>query len=79
MVEALEAVLELEPGALAHSRDILRRFGNMSAATVLFVAERALDVADATAKRYLVSSLGPGFTVAFAILEAAPGTCRHSI
>lgn len=79
VVEALEAVLELEPGALAHSRDILRRFGNMSAATVLFVAERALDVADATAKRYLVSSLGPGFTVAFAILEAAPGTCRHSI
>jgi alkylresorcinol/alkylpyrone synthase len=37
--DALEDVLSLEPGGLRHARHILRNFGNMSAATVLFVLD----------------------------------------
>ena len=67
VLDALEEAFELSPGALVHSREILRRYGNMSAATVMFVLERAL--ADLTG-RYLLSSLGPGFTVGFLTLES---------
>jgi alkylresorcinol/alkylpyrone synthase len=42
-------------------REVLRRFGNMSAPTVLFVLERAL--AAGLPERAMVVSLGPGFTV----------------
>jgi alkylresorcinol/alkylpyrone synthase len=41
----------------------------MSAATVLFVLERTL--ATANAGRYLMSALGPGFSVGLQLLEAA--------
>jgi alkylresorcinol/alkylpyrone synthase len=46
----------------------LRDYGNMSAATVMFVLERAL--ASATPwRRALLSALGPGFTAGFTLLE----------
>ena len=65
VVDALESIFDLAPGALVHSRDILRAFGNMSATTVLFVLRRALDDAHAN-RRLLLSTLGPGFTAGFA-------------
>jgi alpha-pyrone synthase len=37
VLDAVDAALGLGPTALAASRDVLRRFGNMSSATVLFV------------------------------------------
>ena len=70
VVDALEEVLGLDPGGLACSRDVLRDFGNMSAATVLFVLERILAGAEPSG-RILISSLGPGFTAAFSVLEPA--------
>jgi len=48
---------------------VLRDYGNMSAATVMFVLERAL--AEDPPGRYLLSALGPGFTAAFLTLETA--------
>ena len=69
VLDALEEVFGLPPGGLVHSRRVLRAFGNMSAATVLFVLEEAL--AAGSARRYLLSSLGPGFTAGFLTLEAA--------
>ena len=68
VLEALEDVFELQRGGLKHSRAILRRFGNMSAATVMFVLDAAL--AEMTRGRYLMSSLGPGFTSAVLLLDA---------
>jgi len=42
VLDAVERAFELAPPALAASREILRRYGNMSSATVMFVIERLL-------------------------------------
>ncbi|MGF1609300.1 MAG: type III polyketide synthase [Kiloniellales bacterium] len=67
VIDALEEVFGLPRGGMIHARSVLRDFGNMSAATVLFVLERTLH--DRAGGRYLMSSLGPGFTAGFLLLE----------
>jgi len=67
VIDALEDAYGVPQGSLAHTRDVLRDYGNMSAATVLFVLERTL--ASSGARRHLMSSLGPGFTAGFLTLE----------
>jgi alkylresorcinol/alkylpyrone synthase len=67
VVSAMEAALGLPPGGLDHARAVLRDYGNMSAATVMFVLQRVL--AERPAGRYLMSTLGPGFTAAFLTIE----------
>jgi alkylresorcinol/alkylpyrone synthase len=67
VVDALEQCFELAPGALTHARAVLRAHGNMSAATVLFVLRAALD--SGTRGRWLMTTLGPGFTAAMMVLE----------
>lgn len=67
VVAALEEVFGLEPGAMVHARAVLRAYGNMSAVTILFVLERAL--AAEPPGRWLISSLGPGFTAGFLVLD----------
>jgi alkylresorcinol/alkylpyrone synthase len=69
ILNALEAVYELPPGALVESREVLRDYGNMSAATALFVLDRAMTNGASSWKRALMSSFGPGFTAAFVVLE----------
>ena len=69
VLDALEAVFGLAPGELTASRAVMRDYGNMSAATALFVLKETL--AEAPASRLLMSALGPGFTASFALLEAA--------
>lgn len=67
VIEALEDALGLARGTMEDGRAVLRDFGNMSAATVMFVLKRALS-AGANGRR-LLSSLGPGFTAGFLVLE----------
>jgi alkylresorcinol/alkylpyrone synthase len=69
VIDALEEAFRLQPGTMDHGRDVLRQFGNMSAATVMFVLRRAFDAAQGGRK--LLSALGPGFTAGFLVLEAA--------
>jgi alkylresorcinol/alkylpyrone synthase len=69
VVNALEEAFALPAGALDDAREILRQYGNMSAATVMFVLERMLA---RTRRRYLMTALGPGFTAGFLTLEHAP-------
>lgn len=69
VIDALEEALGLAPGALDDSRAVLQDYGNMSAATVLFVLARALG--RGRAGRHLVSALGPGFTAGFLLAEVA--------
>jgi len=69
VLDALEECFGLEPGAMTDARAVLRDYGNMSAATVLFVLERMLT--GGRRGRQLLSALGPGFTAAFQVLEAA--------
>lgn len=52
---------------LADSRAVLRDYGNMSAATVMFILERMK--VRARKGRTLMTSLGPGFTAAFQVIE----------
>lgn len=70
VLDALEDALELERGGLEASRAVLRDFGNMSSATVLFVLERMT----LPGRRILLTALGPGFTAAFQLLD---GTCAR--
>ncbi len=61
----------LEAGALTEARGVLHDYGNMSAASVLFVLERMLGQAGATGAAWgqaLMTALGPGFTAGFALL-----------
>jgi alkylresorcinol/alkylpyrone synthase len=67
VLDAIEDALGLAHGSLAHSRDVLRRYGNMSAATVMFVIDEARK--DRQRGRYLVTAFGPGFTAAFLLLS----------
>jgi alkylresorcinol/alkylpyrone synthase len=68
VIDALEDVFRRPRGGMTHERAVLRDYGNMSAATVLFVIEHALR--GGLRGRHLVSALGPGFTAGFALLEA---------
>ena len=67
VVAALEEAFEMQTGTLRDCREVLREYGNMSAATVMFVLDRVLK--SGTRGRRLMSALGPGFTAAFQILE----------
>jgi predicted naringenin-chalcone synthase len=61
VLDAVEAALELPPKALAASREVLSRFGNMSSATVMFVLQRIMEQAR-SGQRGCAMSFGPGLT-----------------
>jgi alkylresorcinol/alkylpyrone synthase len=69
VLSALETVFDLPSGGLSDARSVLRDYGNMSAATVLFVLRRALD--RGLDGLQLVTALGPGFSAGFQLLRAA--------
>jgi alkylresorcinol/alkylpyrone synthase len=69
VVAALEAALGLAPGRLVIEREVLAEYGNMSAATLLFVLERLM--AHPLPRRTLLGALGPGFTAGFMLMERA--------
>jgi predicted naringenin-chalcone synthase len=59
ILDAVEQGLDLAPSALNRSRDVLRSFGNMSSATIMFVLQRILQHA-APASKGLGMAFGPG-------------------
>ena len=63
VLDALEEVFGLPSGGLKVSRGVLGDYGNMSAATVMFVLHRMIQ--DGARGQFLLSALGPGFTAAF--------------
>ena len=72
VITALEHAFGLPEGALVEARAVLRDYGNMSAATVIFVLERILAKAQATGQpweRALMTALGPGFTAGFLLID----------
>lgn len=70
VVDAIEHALSLGQGTLLAEREVLRRAGNMSAPTVLFVMKDVL--AEGTGGRMVAAALGPGFTAAFMPFTAEP-------
>ncbi|MBI4590931.1 MAG: hypothetical protein HY725_19065 [Candidatus Rokubacteria bacterium] len=70
VIERAQAALGLAHGDLAFSRDILRRFGNMSSATVLFVLDEVLRSGRPRPGDWgLMIALGPGFAAEGALLR----------
>ena len=61
VLDAVEEALALPAEALKASRDVLRRYGNMSSATVMFVLESMLRTAGA-GERGCAMAFGPGLT-----------------
>ena len=59
ILDAVEQGLDLEPEALTHSREVLRSFGNMSSATLMFVLDRMLRSGSSIANG-LAIAFGPG-------------------
>lgn len=72
VLDAVEHGLGLAPEALAVSRGVLERFGNMSSATVMFVLESILGTAK-PGERGCAMSFGPGLTAETMFFEAARG------
>lgn len=71
ILDRFENALDLPRDALALSRDVLREYGNMSSATVLFILARVLDdpgLVDGS--RAIGVAFGPGLTVESALLTA---------
>ncbi len=67
VLETAEDSLGLSRDQIRYSWKVLKEYGNMSSATVLFVLKEAL--ADAGPGRYLLAAFGPGFSAYFIVLE----------
>lgn len=68
VLDRVQAALGLPDAALAHSRAVLRDYGNMSSATILFILRRLLgDDSLGDAARVAGICFGPGLTVETAL------------
>jgi alkylresorcinol/alkylpyrone synthase len=68
VVTALAEAFDIGAVDLTEARAILRDYGNMSAATLLFVLERTLG--RGAQGKMLLTAMGPGFTAGFQLLDA---------
>jgi alkylresorcinol/alkylpyrone synthase len=59
----MEDVLGLDRSMFEHSWEVLRRYGNMSSATALFVLDQALR--SGARGPHLLAAFGPGFSAYF--------------
>lgn len=62
ILDAVQHALVLPPDALRYSRDVLRDFGNMSSATLLFVLDRIMRAPGSGAEG-MAMAFGPGLSV----------------
>ncbi len=67
VIAGYEAALDIAPEMLDATRHVLRRHGNMSSPTVLFVLAETL--ARGIAGRGLISATGPGFSAEHLLVE----------
>jgi predicted naringenin-chalcone synthase len=70
ILDSVEKGLGLPAEALASSRDILARYGNMSSATVMFVLQQVMQGAQAK-QHGCAMSFGPGLTAETMLFHAA--------
>ena len=68
VIAAMNTALELADGALDIEAEVLRQFGNMSSATVMFVLDEKRRRGEGGLR--LVLALGPGFTLGMALVES---------
>ncbi len=70
ILQNVEKILELRPEQMAHSKEVLRSFGNMSSATLPHIWEKILNE-DSIADGTLVVSMafGPGLSISGALFQ----------
>jgi alkylresorcinol/alkylpyrone synthase len=70
VIDRARTLLELSEEQVSHSRSVLRRFGNMSSATILFVLDETLREESPVPDDWgLMIGLGPGFAAEGALLR----------
>lgn len=70
VLDRASRLLELTPEQMAHSRHVLRQFGNMSSATIFFVLEETLRRETPVPGEWgVMIGLGPGFAAEGALLR----------
>jgi predicted naringenin-chalcone synthase len=67
ILDAVEDSLNLSKGSLALSGLVLRRFGNMSSPTILFVLQAAIEAG--LEGRIMLIAFGPGLTIEMVLVE----------
>ncbi len=73
ILDKLERGLALAPHQLRDAREVLRDYGNMSSATILFVLRRILEtLAPGRSEPICAMAFGPGLTIETALMEAVP-------
>ena len=70
ILDYIEDVLELDGDELRHARAILRQYGNMSSATLLFVLQRLLQEDHPLPGEYgMLIGFGPGITIELCLVQ----------
>lgn len=69
ILDAVEQALQLAPEQLRYSREVLRKCGNMSSPTVLFILEQSLQDTESPAGPAVMLGFGPGLMIEMALLE----------
>ena len=72
VLDAVEYAFNLRPEKLAMSREVLRRYGNMSSATVMFVLEAMMREAR-PGQKGCAMSFGPGMVAETLLFHAPTG------
>lgn len=75
ILDKIQNGLELKPEQMQSSRDVLRKYGNMSSATILFVLQELMQAhpAGAADSRVCAVTCGPGLTIELGVLRLMKG------
>jgi len=77
ILDKIERSLALDPCQIGDSRRILRDFGNMSSATILFVLERMLNDGPEAPQTIAALAFGPGLTIECGLLALVPAKAER--
>ncbi|MBT8327756.1 MAG: type III polyketide synthase [Bacteroidia bacterium] len=69
IIDGISSILNLEDTDVETSRAILKSYGNMSSATILFVLKKLLDKPESLNNEIIACAFGPGLTLESALLE----------
>lgn len=63
ILEAVQKSMQLQPSNLTPSYDVLKRFGNMSSPTILFVLKEIFHATENRQEKVFAAAFGPGLTM----------------
>ncbi|MCD8511254.1 MAG: type III polyketide synthase [Bacillus sp. (in: Bacteria)] len=69
VLDSIEKTIGCDSTMTDAAREVLRNFGNMSSATILYVLKEIMEKGPAPGERGLMTALGPGFSSELLLLE----------